>query len=63
MLILFTAGIYPSFCSQAQACLAEIGDLRRELGERARTWAQENLSMERILDQIDNLYEECVKNM
>ena len=40
--------------------LAESSDLRRELGNRARAWAQENLSMERVLDRIDKLYEECI---
>lgn len=49
--------------ADALARLAESGDLRRELGESARAWVRENLSMERILDQIDGLYEECVKNM
>ncbi len=49
--------------ADALARLAESGDLRRELGESARAWVRENLSMERILDQIDNLYEECVKNI
>jgi len=44
----------------ALARLAESRDLRRELGERAHAWAQENLSMERILDQINKLYEECI---
>jgi len=49
--------------ADALARLAEDSNLRHELGARARAWAQENLSMERILDQIDKLYEECITGL
>jgi glycosyltransferase involved in cell wall biosynthesis len=40
--------------------LADDPDLRGRLGSQARAWATENLSMERCLDRLDNLYQECV---
>ena len=40
--------------------LAEDPALRNSLGSQARTWAVENLSLERCLDRLDGLYAECV---
>jgi len=46
--------------AEALARLAQNSTLRRDLGERACAWARDTFSMERILDQIDELYQECI---
>lgn len=40
--------------------LAADPERRRSLGQSARAWALENLSLERYFDALDSLYEECL---
>jgi len=40
--------------------LAGDKELRSALGSRGRAWAAQNLSLERGLGQLDDLYRECL---
>ena len=40
--------------------LAGDKELRSALGSRGRAWAAQNLSLERVLGQLDDLYQECL---
>ena len=59
-----TGLLFPAGDAQALAQRLELlaGDhsLRRELGAKARAWAEVNLSLERSLELLEELYEECL---
>ncbi len=50
----------PEALAESLLRLAEDAFLRDTLGRQARSWAVENLSLERCLDRLDNLYNECL---
>ena len=58
--LLFAPGD-PQDLARSLERLARDSRLRLKLGQAAREWVVANLSMGKILDQLDNLYEECLK--
>ncbi len=51
----------PEALAAALVTLASDPERRRSLGQSARAWALENLSLERHFDALDRLYEECLR--
>jgi len=49
----------PQALAESLLLLAGDESLRSALGRQARSWAVENLSLERCLDRLDDLYAEC----
>lgn len=50
----------PAALAVRLAALANDPERRKALGARARDWALKNLSLEKHLDSLDSLYEECL---